>query len=419
MIAEIITIGDEILIGQTIDTNSAWLGEHLHLHGIRLNRISTISDSRDEIIHAIDESFSRSDLILMTGGLGPTQDDITKETLAEYFGTSLEMHEETLARIEAIFASNGRPMLEVNRQQAALPVGAEILKNRRGTAMGMWFERDGKVLISTPGVPYEMKGIMRDYGFDKLRAFFRTQPIIYKMIRTQGIGESFLADMISDWETALRNEGIALAYLPSPGIVKLRLSGFAENGNAEYINERIDYYVEEIFRRIPEYAYGIGNQTLGEVVGQLLAAQNQTLALAESCTGGMLAHQITVNPDASDYFLGSVVTYTNETKMALLGVSKTTLEEAGVVSEKTVMEMARGARKRFNATYAIATTGIAGPGGETDENPVGTIWIGISGPKKTVAKKINLGKNRSRNITVSALTALNWIRIKILAQDLE
>ncbi len=419
MIAEIITIGDEILIGQTIDTNSAWLGEQLHLQGIRLNRSVTISDSREEIIHAVDEAFSRCDLILMTGGLGPTQDDITKATLTEYFGTTLEMHTETLEKIEAFFTSRGRSMLEVNRQQAELPKDATILLNMRGTAQGMWFEKEGKVLISMPGVPYEMKGIMRDGGFEKIRAFFDTEPIIYKTVLTQGMGESFLADLVSDWETSLRNEGLALAYLPSPGMVKLRISGFSENGNAEKINERIDHYIAELVRRIPENAYGTERQTLGEVIGKLLVERNQTVAFAESCTGGFLAHHITSNPGSSEYFLGSAVTYSNESKINILGVSESTLAEAGAVSENTVKEMAEGARKKFNATFAIATSGVAGPDGGTDEKPVGTIWIGLAGPKKTIAKQFNFGKSRSRNITISALTALNWLRNEILSEDLE
>ena len=419
MNAEIITIGDEILIGQTIDTNSAWLGEQLHLQGIRLNRIITISDNYEEIKRAVDESFSRCDLVLVTGGLGPTQDDITKETLAEYFGTHLEMHEDILAEIEAFFTARGREMLEVNRKQAELPKDADILLNKRGTAQGMWFEKDGKVLISMPGVPYEMKGIMRDGGFDKIRKYFKTEPIIYKTVLTQGMGESFLADIVSDWETALRNEGLALAYLPSPGMVKLRISGFAKNGNSAAINDRIDTYIEELVKRIPENAFGTERQTIAEVVGALLKKRNQTVAFAESCTGGYLAHLMTSNPGSSDYFLGSAVTYSNEAKMNILGVSKATLAEAGAVSEKTVREMAEGARKKYKSTYAIATSGIAGPDGGTDEKPVGTVWIGLAGPKKTIAKKLNLGKSRSRNITISALTALNWLRNEILAQDLE
>lgn len=419
MTAEVITIGDEILIGQTIDTNSAWLGEELSLQGIRLNRIITISDVPAEIIRAVADSFSRVDLVLMTGGLGPTQDDVTKETLAEYFNTSLKMHPEVLAEIEAYFTKTGRPILEVNQKQAELPVDADILKNHRGTAMGMWFEKNGKVLISMPGVPYEMKGIMRDFGFEKIKNYFHSQPIIHKTILTQGIGESFLAEKINDWETALRNEGMFLAYLPSPGMVKLRISGYAENGNADKIDQRIDHYIKELLRRVPEYAFGSDRETLAEVIGNLLQSRNQSLALAESCTGGYLAHLITSVPGSSAHFMGGVVAYSNEAKINLLGVSPDSLELEGAVSEKVVKEMANGARKKFNATFAVATSGIAGPDGGTDEKPVGTVWIALAGPRKTVAKKVNFGKSRSRNVTVSALTALNWLRNEIFKSELE
>lgn len=419
MIAEIITIGDEILIGQTIDTNSAWLGEQLSLQGVRVNRIITISDVPAEIILAIDESFSRADLVLMTGGLGPTQDDVTKETLAHYFNTTLEMHENVLEGITAFFTSRGREMLEVNRKQAELPKDADIIMNARGTAMGMWFEKNGKVLISMPGVPYEMKGIMRDFGFEKIKNFFQTQPIIHKTILTQGIGESFLAETISDWETALRNEGMFLAYLPSPGMVKLRISGYAENGNADKIEKRIDHYIKELLRRVPEYAFGSDRETMAEVVGNILQERHQTLALAESCTGGYIAHLITSIAGSSAHFMGGVVAYSNEAKINLLGVSPNSLASEGAVSENVVKEMANGARKKFNATFAVATSGIAGPDGGTEEKPVGTVWIALAGPKKTVAKKVNFGKSRSRTITVSALTALNWLRNEIFNGELE
>ena len=419
MKAEVIAIGDEILIGQTIDTNSAWLGEQLYLHGIRLNKIVTISDVPAEITAAVDEAFLRADLILVTGGLGPTQDDVTKETLTAYFDTELEMHPEVLSGIEKFFTSRGREMLEVNRKQAELPKGADILVNSRGTAMGMWFEKNGKVLISMPGVPFEMKGIMREYGFEKIAKFFTTHPIVHKTILTQGIGESFLADQITDWETSLRNEGFFLAYLPSPGIVKLRISGYAENDNAEEIESHIDKYIAELNRRFPQYIYGTERETLAEVVGNLLRKRKQTLALAESCTGGYMGHLITSTPGSSDYFMGGVVSYSNDSKVNMLGVSSKTLDEDGAVSENTVKEMANGARIKFNATFAVATSGIAGPDGGTDEKPIGTVWIALAGPGKTVAKRYDFGKSRSRTITISALSALNWLRNNILSGELE
>ena len=419
MNAEIITVGDEILIGQTIDTNSAWLGEQLHLLGIRLNRVVTISDVPAEIVASVDEAFARVDLVLMTGGLGPTQDDVTKETLAQYFNTILEIHPEVLAGIEAFFTSRGREMLEVNRKQAELPKGADIIMNKRGTAMGMWFEKNGKVLISMPGVPYEMKGIMRDYGLEKIKTFFSTQPIIHKTVLTQGLGESFLAEIISDWETALRNEGYFLAYLPSPGIVKLRISGYAKNGNAEEIKKRIDYYIKELKRRVPQYVFGYDKETIAEVLGNLLQERNQTLSLAESCTGGYMAHLVTSVPGSSTHFMGGVVAYSNESKLNMLNVSRESLKAYGSVSETVVKEMADGARNRFQTTFAIAISGVAGPGGGTDKKPVGMVWIALAGPGKTMAKMVNFGKSRSRTITVSALTALNWLRNEIFSGELE
>mgnify|MGYP001080590643 CR=1 FL=1 len=419
MNAEVITIGDEILIGQTVDTNSAWIAEELHLRGIRLNRIITISDAPDEITQAVDESFSRVDLVLMTGGLGPTQDDVTKYTLAEYFNTELVMNESIRSEIESWFKSRGRPFLESNSKQAELPKDADILRNSRGTAQGMWFEKDGKVLISMPGVPYEMKGILRDGGFEKLEQFFKTTPIIHKTVLTQGIGESFLAKKISDWETSLRDDGYFLAYLPSPGLVRLRISGYAENGNAEKVEAEIAEYIAELERRVPEYVFGRGKETIAQVVGKLFQEKGKTLSAAESCTGGYIAHLITSIPGSSLHFMGSAVTYSNDAKQEILGVKKESIESDGAVSEDVVVQMAEGAQKKFQSDYAISTSGVAGPDGGSDEKPVGTIWVAIAGPKKTVAKKYNFGGSRSRNITISALTALNWLRNEFLSRELE
>lgn len=415
MKAEVITIGDEILIGQTIDTNSAWLGEQLHLIGVRLNRIVTISDTPEAIRESIVDSFNRADLILMTGGLGPTQDDVTKETLADYFGTTLERNQAVLDEIDSYFASKGLQMLESNRGQADLPKAAKILRNTRGTAMGMWFEKDGKVLISMPGVPYEMKGIMRDHGLQMLREFFPTKTILHQTIQTQGIGESFLAEKINDWETALRNDGISLAYLPSPGLVKLRLSAYAENGNKEAISQLMDSYIVELERRVPDYIFGREKDTVATAIQHLFQSRGLTLAAAESCTGGLIAHEITSNAGSSAHFLGSIVSYSNEAKVAVLNVKVDTLKNYGAVSEEVVREMAEGAKHKLNSDFAIATSGVAGPDGGTEEKPVGTVWVSIAGPKKTLAKCLNLGRSRERNIRISMLTALNWLRQEILS----
>lgn len=419
MKAEIITIGDEILIGQTVDTNSTWLAENLHPLGIKVERITTISDTRAAILSAVEESFSRSDLILMTGGLGPTRDDITKETLAEYFDTTLVRNEKVLEGIEAWFRERGRPVLEVNRAQADLPKDARILENTRGTAQGMWFERKGKVLISMPGVPYEMKGIMRDGGFEALRTRFGTPNIIHKTVLTLGIGESYLADLMSDWESSLRNEGLSLAYLPSPGLVRLRLSGFANNGEAEKVEGRIAHYIHELKRRMPQHVFGYGKQTIAEVLGMMLQSNGQTLAVAESCTGGYISHLITAVPGSSGHYLGGVTAYSNAAKAKVLGVDPELIHSHGAVSEPVVKAMAKGVRNRMGSTYAIATSGIAGPDGGSDEKPVGTVWLAIAGPGFCKAAVHNFGRSRSRNITISALSALNWLRNEILAERFE
>jgi len=417
--AEIITIGDEILIGQTIDTNSAWLGEQLHLIGVKLNRIVTISDTPEAILEAIEDSFNRADLILMTGGLGPTQDDVTKETLAKYFETVLERNQEILEAIDSYFSAKGLQMLESNRKQADLPKDAKILRNTRGTAMGMWFEKNGKVLISMPGVPYEMKGIMRDHGLRMLQDFFPTKTILHQTIQTQGIGESFLAEKISDWETALRNDGIALAYLPSPGLVKLRLTAYADNGNKEAIVAKMTRYISELEKRVPEYIFGREKDTVAKAIQELFQFRGLTLAAAESCTGGLIAHEITSIPGSSIHFLGSMVTYSNRSKTAILGVKQESLEKYGAVSEQVVREMAEGVRQKLGSDYAIATSGVAGPDGGTVEKPVGTVWVSIAGSEKTLAKKLNLGKSRERNIRISMLNALNWLRQEIISGTFE
>ncbi|MCZ4407521.1 competence/damage-inducible protein A [Cryomorphaceae bacterium 1068] len=419
MKAEIITIGDEILIGQTIDTNSAWLGEQLHLIGVKLNRIVTISDTPEAIRDSIDDSFNRADLILMTGGLGPTQDDVTKVTLVEFFGTTLERNQEVLDEIDSYFTAKGLQMLESNRKQADLPKDAKILRNTRGTAMGMWFEKNGKVLISMPGVPYEMKGIMQDHGLRMLQDFFPTKTILHQTIQTQGIGESFLAEIISDWETALRNDGVSLAYLPSPGLVKLRLTAYADSANKDEVSDKIAHYISELERRIPEYIFGREKDTVAKAVQDLFQSRGLTLAAAESCTGGLIAHEITSIPGSSAHFMGSMVTYSNQAKTIILGVKEESLEEYGAVSEQVVREMAEGVRQKLGSDYAIATSGVAGPDGGTEEKPVGTVWVSVAGPGKTLSKRLNLGKSRERNIRISMLSVLNWLRQEIISGTFE
>lgn len=406
MKAELISIGDELLLGQTINTNATWIGEQLAHHGIRLYQISTITDEKAHIINALDEAADRADLILLTGGLGPTKDDITKHTLCEYFGTELEMNAEVLAFVEDAFAKLGREMLEVNRQQAALPKAARVVRNHRGTASGMWFERNGKVFISMPGVPYEMKAMMREEILPALQERFRTTTLHQRTILTQGMGESHLAERIADWENDLRKNGLSLAYLPSPGIVKLRVS--APN------NDALTTYVDELYQLIPGLIYGEGQETLEKALGDLLLKVNGTLALAESCTGGQVAQAITAVPGASVYFKGGIVAYANEVKSIHLGVKAATLEAHGAVSEQVAMEMAEGAAKALDSKYAISTTGIAGPDGGSEEKPVGTVWVGIKTPESLSARRFQLFGQRKEVVQRATRTALNQLRRTIL-----
>jgi nicotinamide-nucleotide amidase len=411
--ADIVSIGDELLIGQTVNTNAAWMGERLNAEGIRVHRITGISDQQSEILRALDECAARSSIVLITGGLGPTKDDVTKHTLCDYFQSHLELHTPTLERITEFFTSRGLPMLDVNRDQALMPHNAVVLENQRGTANGMWFERNGTVFVSMPGVPYEMVWLMEHEVMPRLLAYFRRPAIVHRTILTQGVGESFLAKKISEWETSLSEVSIALAYLPSPGQVKLRMSMYGVADEQE-MRRRIQVKEKELHSLIGEHIFGYEKDTLSSVVGTLLAQRQQTLTIAESCTGGYLAHQVTSTPGASAYFNGSLITYAEERKSAILGVPAALIGEKGVVSEEVAIAMAAGARKLMNADYALSTTGIAGPDGGTEEVPVGTIWIGLDGPAGARAAKFRFGQNRERNIQMAAQSALNLLRKEIL-----
>lgn len=409
MKAEIITIGDEILIGQTLDSNSAWLGENLSLIGVRVNRIVTISDDEKEIISALNEAFSRVDLVLMTGGLGPTQDDITKKTLAKYFNSDFYFNEEVAAGINSYFSSIGRKPLESNLKQAELPVKCTTVLNIRGTASGMWFEDDGKVLMSMPGVPYEMKGLMEDEVFEKIKVTFKTPAVYNRTILTIGVGESSIAAQLEEWESKLRNEGLALAYLPSAGMVRLRVSGMGEN-----IKKRVDQKVTEALDIIGDISYGFDGDSLAEIVGDLLKAKGQTLSLAESCTGGFISHLITSVAGSSEFYDGSVVTYSYDAKKNWVGVSPESLANFGAVSKSVVEEMALGVKEKFNTDYGISASGIAGPGGATNDKPVGTVWIGIASPNGVNSHLFTFGKHRLRNIIMTSNAALNILRKELL-----
>lgn len=410
MRAEILSIGDELLIGQTINTNASWLGQECSKLGIRIVHVTTISDEKKLIKDAVDEAFKRADLVLVTGGLGPTKDDITKYTLCEYFDSELEIHIPTLQRIEAFFSKRNRPMLEVNIRQAELPKKCTILENVNGTAAGMWFEKDGKILISMPGVPYEMKGIMMEQVFPRLQEKFALKALYHRTLMTQGIGESFLADQVQDWENEVREKGLGLAYLPSPGMVKLRLTSYEGESRSEEINA----YFKQLEERFPNYVYGKEDETIQLVLGRLLREKKMTIGTVESCTGGSLAQTLVSVAGASDYFKGSFLTYTNELKNRLVDVSKHDLDTVGAVSREVVEQMAKNGREKLGVDICISTSGVAGPDGGTDELPVGTIWIGIATKDKVSAKKFQFGDHRERNIQMTVLTALNLVRCEIL-----
>lgn len=410
ILAELLTIGDEILYGQIVDTNAQWMAVALSSAGIKVIRKTTVGDTEDEILHAFAEAEKRADIILITGGLGPTSDDITKACLAKFFNCALTIHEEALAEVTEFFKSRGRDLTEVNRQQAALPVCCEKITNTMGTAPGMWFSRNGKVFVSMPGVPHEMKRMMAEIVIPKLQQNFQTSSIHHTTIRTVGIGESFLADKISGWERSLPPH-IKLAYLPSLGEVKLRLTSIGDN--KEELMVEAKQLVEKLKPLAGEYIFGLGEDALEVVVGKTLKELRLTLSVAESCTGGYLSHLITSVPGSSDYFLGSMIPYAYEIKMRQLGVKPETLEKYGAVSEPTIIEMANLVRAKFNTDIGVATSGIAGPGGATTEKPVGTIWIAYSDKHQTVTKKLQLSKDRMINIRMASVAVLNLIRLSL------
>jgi nicotinamide-nucleotide amidase len=407
MDVEIMTIGDELLYGQVVDTNSAFMGQQLGRLGLRVRQITSVSDRADEIVAALDQARQRAKVILTTGGLGPTKDDLTKHVLARYFGRELVEHEPTLRHVEEIFKRFNRPMLDVNRQQAMVPAGCEVLFNAVGTAPGMWIEDQGTVFISMPGVPFEMKKLMTDEVLPKLQQKFQLAPIEHLVVMTAGLGESFLAEKIKDWESALPSN-IKLAYLPSLGSVRLRLTGTSD-GQPD-LRGRMLALLPPLRERIGDYIFAEEDSPLEVVVGQLLKAKNWQLGTAESCTGGSVAARITSVPGSSAYFRGSVVAYDNDIKEALLGVNAETLAQHGAVSEATVREMAEGARARLGCDVALATSGIAGPGGGTPLKPVGTICIACATPSGTVSRQINIDRGRQTNIeyTAQAVLILLW-----------
>jgi nicotinamide-nucleotide amidase len=408
--AELLTIGDEILFGQIVDTNAQWMSVALTDIGIKVVRKTTVGDEESEILTAFAEAEKRADVVLITGGLGPTSDDLTKPCLAKYFNCEIRMHAEALEELTEFFKSRGRELTDINRQQAALPVCCEKITNQMGTAPGMWFSRNNKVFVSMPGVPHEMKRMMTDIIVPKLQRTFKTPVIQHTVIRTVGIGESFLAERIESWEKSLPAH-IKLAYLPSLGEVKLRLTAYGEN-NKELAAES-HQLVEKLRLLAGEYIFAIGEDSLEVVIGKTLRDKNFTISAAESCTGGYLSHLITSVPGSSDYFKGSIIPYANDIKNQQLGVKSDTLEKSGAVSEETIKEMAELVRKKFNTDIGVATSGIAGPGGGTPEKPVGMVWIAYADKHQTVAKKLQFSKDRMINIRMSSVAVLNLIRLSL------
>lgn len=412
VIAELITIGDEILYGQIVDTNSAWMGAELTKIGIKVKQITSISDNKEHIAEALENAKTRADIILMTGGLGPTKDDLTKDVLTSYFNTKLELHQPSLADLEEIFKNRGRELTDLNREQAYLPAACTPVRNVLGTAPGMWFEKEGKVYVSMPGVPFEMKRMMTDTVLPQLKAYFKTPEIIHKVIQTVGIAESLLSAKLENWETSLPPH-LKLAYLPHLGTVRLRLTG--QGADATQLEQEMQEEVDKLQQIIPNYIFAYGELSLEAAVGQLLKKRGLTIATAESCTGGYLAHKITSISGSSAYYQGSVIAYHNNVKIQELSVNPETLQQHGAVSEATVKEMAANVRRKFNTDIGVATSGIAGPDGGTPDKPVGTIWIAYADKHKTEAKLLHYNKDRLLNIEYTTLAVLNLVRQSLSA----
>ena len=409
--ATIITIGDELLIGQVIDTNSAWMAQELNKAGIPVIRRVAVGDVWDEIWRALDEESKHADIILITGGLGPTADDITKPLLCKYFGGKLIVDEKAKENVMNIFKRLNRPMIERNLLQAEVPDNCTVIQNKRGTAPGMWFERAGKIYISMPGVPHEMKGMIEDYAIPELSKKFKLPVIVHRTLLTAGVGESFLADLIQDFETALPSH-IKLAYLPNYGMVRLRLStsGF----DKEAIENEIELQFAQLQILVAAYLVTNIDEPMEEVVGKLLLQKNKTMCTAESCTGGYIAHLLTSIAGSSAFYDGSVVSYSYGAKEDLLNVDHQTLLSKGAVSEEVVTEMAKGALQNIKSNYVIAVSGIMGPGGGMPEKPVGTVWVAVGDANKIETQKLFFRFDRMRNIQLTAVTALNLLRKFIL-----
>lgn len=412
MKASIITIGDELLIGQTIDTNSAWMGAELSSIGFDVIRKISIHDLRCDILEILGESAGKSNVILITGGLGPTSDDITKQTLCEFFNTPLVTNNDVLLMIERMMSLRNFPMNENNRRQAEVPESCHVLKNAVGTAPGMWFEKEGTIFISMPGVPHEMKYIMTEHVLPELKKRFTSQVIIHRNIMTYGAPEARLAELLVAFEDSLPKE-IKLAYLPNAGIIKLRLT--ATGSDRLLVSKIINEQVSTLYKTIPDLIFGENEEPFEVVIGRLLKDSAKTIATCESCTGGRIAYMITTVPGSSRYFKGSVIAYDNNVKIEVLGVPHDFIFKYGSVSEQVVVKMAEGVRKLLKTDFAVATSGIAGPDGGSIAKPIGTIWIAVTSDKGTITEQHVFGSDRLTNINRFSIAALNLVRKQIIS----
>lgn len=413
--ASIITIGDELMIGQVIDTNSAFIAQQLNKEGIWIRKRVAVGDDKAEIKKALDDESAHSKVILITGGLGPTADDITKPLLCEYFGMKLKTDQQVLQHVQHLFENVfKRSFTDINRKQAEVPDGCIVLHNPRGTAPGMWFEKNGVIYVSMPGVPHEMKSMVTDTVIPMLKEKVVGGNIIHRTLLTAGIGESALAEHISRWEASLP-EYLKVAYLPNYGMVRLRITGIGDD--RAKLESDSDKYFQLLIDLVKEWLVTSEDISLVQSVSRLLKEKKQRMATAESCTGGYIAHQVTSLPGSSAIFNGAVVSYSNDVKMDVLNVNEHTLKTFGAVSEQTVTEMVKGACISLNSDYSIATSGIMGPDGGTEEKPVGTVWVAVGTREKVETKKFNFRFDRMRNIEMTAVQAMNMLRKFILAND--
>lgn len=408
--ASIITIGDELLIGQVIDTNSAWIAQELNKIGVPVKRRVAVGDEWDEIWNALDEESTHSDIILITGGLGPTSDDITKPLLCKYFNGKMVVNDGALQNVKYLFEQVfKRPLTEINIKQAEVPDACSVIQNKRGTAPGMWFEKIGKIFISLPGVPHEMKGMVTDYVLPKLQEKYISSPIIHRTLLTAGVGESFLAEQLKEFEASLP-ESVKLAYLPAYGMVRLRLS---TSQKEQEVNDQFN----KLLSLVKDHLVTDKDESMAETVAKLLLKYQKTVTTAESCTGGYIAHLITSIAGSSVFYNGSIVSYGYEAKVNLLGVSKETLTNFGAVSEETVIEMLRGVIKQLDTDYGIAVSGIMGPDGGTPDKPVGTVWVAVGNMSNIKTHKFTFRFDRAKNIELTGINALNLLRKFILQNE--